>query len=157
MLDVDGTLVLQRHGLDAWSPPHRIDHRSHVAALLGAGVDRVLHDDGIYVVNVIDGPELRFARAETETLRRVFRHVAVVATPAALDGRASSNVVLVASQQPIDADALRDRVDANGDDDVVVTEDGLDSFVGGASALRDDFAPTDQLLTSTGALAVARE
>jgi 5'-methylthioadenosine phosphorylase len=42
MLDVDGTLVLQRHGLDAWSPPHRIDHRAHVAALLGAGVDRVL-------------------------------------------------------------------------------------------------------------------
>jgi 5'-methylthioadenosine phosphorylase len=42
MLDVDGTLVLQRHGLDSWSPPHRIDHRAHVAALLGAGVDRVL-------------------------------------------------------------------------------------------------------------------
>jgi 5'-methylthioadenosine phosphorylase len=42
MLEVDGTLVLQRHGLDEWSPPHRIDHRAHVAALLGAGVDRVL-------------------------------------------------------------------------------------------------------------------
>jgi 5'-methylthioadenosine phosphorylase len=42
MLEVDGTLVLQRHGLDRWSAPHRIDHRAHVAALLGAGVDRVL-------------------------------------------------------------------------------------------------------------------
>ena len=42
MLEVDGALVLQRHGLDEWSPPHRIDHRAHVAALLGAGVDRVL-------------------------------------------------------------------------------------------------------------------
>jgi 5'-methylthioadenosine phosphorylase len=42
MLDVDGTLVLQRHGLDTWSPPHRIDHRAHFAALLAAGVDRVL-------------------------------------------------------------------------------------------------------------------
>jgi 5'-methylthioadenosine phosphorylase len=42
MLEVGETLVLQRHGLDAWSPPHRIDHRAHVAGLLGAGVDRVL-------------------------------------------------------------------------------------------------------------------
>ncbi len=42
MLQVEGALVLQRHGLDDWSPPHRIDHRAHVAALLGAGVDRVL-------------------------------------------------------------------------------------------------------------------
>jgi 5'-methylthioadenosine phosphorylase len=42
MLDVDDTLVLQRHGLDTWAPPHRIDHRAHVAALLGAGVDRVV-------------------------------------------------------------------------------------------------------------------
>ncbi len=35
-------MVLQRHGLDTWSPPHRIDHRAHVAALLEAGVDRIL-------------------------------------------------------------------------------------------------------------------
>ena len=42
MLETDGVLVLQRHGLDVWSPPHRIDHRAHVSALLGAGVDRVL-------------------------------------------------------------------------------------------------------------------
>ena len=39
--DVDGTIVLQRHGLDEWSPPHRIDHRSHIRALIGAGVDRI--------------------------------------------------------------------------------------------------------------------
>ena len=40
--DVDGTIVLQRHGLDEWSPPHRIDHRAHIRALLDAGVDRVV-------------------------------------------------------------------------------------------------------------------
>lgn len=40
--DVDGTIVLQRHGLDEWSPPHRVDHRVHIRALLDAGVDRVL-------------------------------------------------------------------------------------------------------------------
>ena len=42
MLAVGNTLVLQRHGLDTWSPPHRIDHRAHVAALLRAGVTHVL-------------------------------------------------------------------------------------------------------------------
>jgi 5'-methylthioadenosine phosphorylase len=42
MLEVDGALVLPRHGLDTWSPPHRIDHRAHVAALLGAGVEHVV-------------------------------------------------------------------------------------------------------------------
>lgn len=42
LTEVDDTIVLQRHGRDEWSPPHRIDHRAHVAALLDAGVDRVL-------------------------------------------------------------------------------------------------------------------
>lgn len=42
LLAVDGTIVLQRHGLDSWSPPHRIDHRAHMAALLDAGVDHIL-------------------------------------------------------------------------------------------------------------------
>lgn len=42
LLAVGPTIVLQRHGLDAWSPPHRIDHRAHVEALLDAGVTHVL-------------------------------------------------------------------------------------------------------------------
>lgn len=42
MLDVDGTVILQRHGLDEWSPPHRIDHRAHIGALLEAGVTGIL-------------------------------------------------------------------------------------------------------------------
>ncbi len=42
MTEVDGAVVLQRHGLDEWSPPHRIDHRAHVRGFLDAGVDRVV-------------------------------------------------------------------------------------------------------------------
>lgn len=42
MLEVGDVVVLQRHGLDDWTPPHRIDHRAHVAALLAAGADRVV-------------------------------------------------------------------------------------------------------------------
>ena len=37
-----GAVVLQRHGLHEWSPPHRIDHAANFRALIGAGVDRVL-------------------------------------------------------------------------------------------------------------------
>ena len=38
----DDIVILARHGIDGWTPPHRIDHRSHIAALLAADVDRVL-------------------------------------------------------------------------------------------------------------------
>jgi 5'-methylthioadenosine phosphorylase len=42
MLALGSAIVVQRHGLDEWSPPHRIDHRAHFRALLDAGVDRIL-------------------------------------------------------------------------------------------------------------------
>ncbi len=42
LTDVAGTIVLQRHGLDEWTPPHRIDHQAHVRALLDADVDRIV-------------------------------------------------------------------------------------------------------------------
>jgi hypothetical protein len=112
-------------------------------------VDRVLRDGGVYAVNVIDGTELRFARAEIATLTRVFAHVAAVAPPAALDGTSSANVVIIASQQPLDVAALAERVDANGDGDVLVTGEALTVLVAGAAVLRDDFAPVDQYLGSS--------
>jgi predicted membrane-bound spermidine synthase len=111
-------------------------------------VDRTLRPRGRYVMNLIDGPGLRFARAETATLRVVWEHVAVVAPSSALQGSGGSNVVLVASHHPIDADALRGRVHARGDSTIEVLSGGpsLDAFARGAPVLRDDFAPVDQLL-----------
>ncbi|MBF0426010.1 MAG: MTAP family purine nucleoside phosphorylase [Magnetococcales bacterium] len=42
-LVVRGELIfLQRHGLESYTPPHRIDHRAHIAALHAAGVKRIL-------------------------------------------------------------------------------------------------------------------
>jgi spermidine synthase len=113
-------------------------------------VDRVLRADGVYMVNVIDGPEMRFAKAEVATLQEVFADVVVIAPPAALEGRSSANVVLVASQRQIDLDELAARVEANGDGDTVLGLDGADRFAGGARVLRDDFAPVDQYLESSG-------
>ncbi|MBF0152486.1 MAG: MTAP family purine nucleoside phosphorylase [Magnetococcales bacterium] len=35
-------IFLQRHGLDGYTPPHRIDHRAHMAALQAAGAERIM-------------------------------------------------------------------------------------------------------------------
>ena len=40
--DSDGLVFLQRHGVDGYTPPHRIDHHAHAHALARVGCDRVL-------------------------------------------------------------------------------------------------------------------
>lgn len=109
-------------------------------------VERVLRPGGIYVANLIDYPPLRFVRAELVTLREVFDHVAVVALPTSLAGAEGGNVVLVASDGPIDADRLATEMALRGGDEVVVVDDGALAFAGGAPVLRDDHAPVDQWL-----------
>ncbi|MEO5340067.1 MAG: MTAP family purine nucleoside phosphorylase [Magnetococcus sp. MYC-9] len=42
LLEQDGLLFLQRHGLQRYTPPHRINHHANLHALQQAGVDRVL-------------------------------------------------------------------------------------------------------------------
>ncbi len=49
---------------------------------LVADIRRVLTDDGLYAVNIIDHPPLAFVRAEIATIAAVFPHVAIVARPA---------------------------------------------------------------------------
>jgi spermidine synthase len=103
-----------------------------------AEVERVLRPGGLYALNVIDGAQLSFLRAETTTIASVFAHVEVVLSESAVEGRIG-NAVIVASDRPFDADRL-DPEDGRRVDDV-------DAFVDGATLLTDDFAPVDQLLT----------
>ena len=42
MLDAGDHVVLQRHGLDGYTPGHRVDHARNVAALAAVGCDRIL-------------------------------------------------------------------------------------------------------------------
>ncbi|HYU59899.1 MAG TPA: MTAP family purine nucleoside phosphorylase [Solirubrobacterales bacterium] len=42
VLEAGNHLLLQRHGLDQYVPPHAIEHRANLAALATLGVDRVL-------------------------------------------------------------------------------------------------------------------
>jgi len=99
-------------------------------------------------MNIIDGPAMRFARAETQTMRAVWPNVAVIIPSSATQGRGGSNVVLVASAAPIDTDAILARLAERSEvtTDVLAGPTALDVFAGSATVLTDDFAPVDQLL-----------
>ncbi|MCL2454342.1 MAG: fused MFS/spermidine synthase [Micrococcales bacterium] len=65
-------------------------------------VSRALVPGGLYLVNCVDRPPLNRSRAEAATLLTVFEHVAVVAESGVLRGRRNGNVVLAASDTPLD-------------------------------------------------------
>lgn len=104
-------------------------------------VDRVVADDGVYVLNLIDGGPDRFLRAELATMQRVFDHVMAIAPTD--DRLRPANWVLVASDRPL----RLGQGDVDADDGRVLGEQDVDDLVDGARALTDDFAPVEQLLT----------
>ncbi|WP_211348940.1 fused MFS/spermidine synthase [Nocardioides litoris] len=115
-------------------------------------VRRILADDGVYVLNLIDYGPLDFARAELATLREVFPHVVLTGEPADLSPAADprgdgGNLVAVASGTPLDAEALAAALTERETEWGVAEGDDLDAFVGDAEVLTDDHAPVDQLLT----------
>ncbi len=99
-------------------------------------LDRVLRPGGLYVMNVIDGGENRFAEAELATLAEHFDHLAAV-VPNDWPRPAPVNQILIASDTPLPYLVV----------DVVhgVIVDDVEAFTGGAMVLRDDFAPVEQL------------
>lgn len=113
-------------------------------------IRRVLTDDGVYVANVIDHGPLAFARAEVATLREVFTHVAVLGEPADLGqapGGDGGNLVLVASDRPLDLGAIQEQLDARDTEWSVLSGGAVDGWLDGAMVLTDDHAPVDQLAT----------
>ncbi|WP_369135485.1 fused MFS/spermidine synthase [Modestobacter sp. I12A-02662] len=113
-------------------------------------VDAALTADGVYAVNLIDHPPLRFVRAELATLRAVFDHVLLLARAPVVAGQDGGNVVAVASQRPLPAVAIAAGLADRQLAWQVVEGGELDRFVGDAAVLTDDFAPVDQLLTPYG-------
>lgn len=124
-------------------------HLTTVEALTDVG--RVLDDDGVYVVNLIDHGGLAFLRAELATLASVFPDVVLLGErrdlglepTAAPDG---GNFVAVASERPIDVDAIRKGLADRQTDWSTMCGGTLADWVGGADVLTDARAPVDQWL-----------
>lgn len=73
----------------------------HLATLeFATEVARILRPHGLYGLNVVDGPALRYARRTAATLRAAFGDVVVLAEPGVLRSRRLGNVVLVAAREP---------------------------------------------------------
>lgn len=108
-------------------------------------IDRVLRPDGLYLANLIDGPELSFIRAMAATLGEVWPHVAVISLPERFT--TGGNFVVVAGHRSIDAATVADESSRLGLDVRVMQGADLDGFVGDADVLTDDHAPVDQLLS----------
>ena len=105
-------------------------------------VKRVLKPGGLYTLNVIDLPPLSLLKAAAATLRDHFRFVRIV-TYGALERPYGGNAVVLSSNRPIPV--------AAGTEDEEVTTLGygeVTAFTEGAPILSDDYAPTDQLLTT---------
>ena len=105
-----------------------------------------LRPGGLYVMNIIDDPPMRFARAEVATLLEVFDDVAVIAPKALSEGKQGGNVVVAAGDTPIDAAAIAARIAARDGEEEVLAGAAARRFSDGAPVLTDDKAPVDQWL-----------
>ncbi|MGQ0826260.1 MAG: fused MFS/spermidine synthase [Actinomycetota bacterium] len=115
-----------------------------------ADVRARLAAEGIYVMNVIDSGDYRFAKAEIRTLQAVFGDVVVLARPAVFFAEAGprTNLVLVAGSDLPNADDLSAAARTLRSDSVSLTGGDVGAFVDDAIVLRDQFAPVDQLIGS---------
>jgi spermidine synthase len=146
----DGRLLIRRRAsnsvdvvvgdaFNSLSVPWHLTTREFIA-----DIDRVLRPEGVYVMNIIDEPPFRFARAELATLQDRFGYVALIADSAELTGTFGGNLVLVASHRALDHRTL---VEASKEQfENVARGRALRRFVARAQALTDDFAPVDQWL-----------
>lgn len=108
---------------------------------------RLLRDDGIYAVNVIDYQPDAFARAELATLRSVFDHVAIAAASSTLEGTGGGNHVLLASTSRLPLDSVAEQMDQTTPGWTLLDPAATARFAGDATVLTDDHAPVDQLIT----------
>ncbi|MFV0427500.1 MAG: spermidine synthase [Beutenbergiaceae bacterium] len=100
-------------------------------------VQRALTPTGIYLANLADSPPLRLARREAATISAVFDHVIAIAEPGVLRGRRYGNVVLAASQAPVQHADLSRALRSLPVPAALVSEQALPDFIAGERPLRD--------------------
>jgi spermidine synthase len=127
--------------LDAFAgarvPPELTTH----AAL--SELHRVLRPDGVLAVNLTDRGPLGYTRRVLAGLRQRFRVVGLSTEPSTLKGRRFGNVVIVATDRPLDVGDWTTFADRAGRPPFpyrVVHGDRLEQLVGGAQPYTDDDA-----------------
>jgi SAM-dependent methyltransferase len=78
-----------------------------------ADAARVLRPGGLYVANIMDGPQLDFARAQAALLCQAFPTAAVLADAGVLRGRRTGNLILVGADEGASVSRLVRRLAAD--------------------------------------------
>ncbi|MEV5446262.1 fused MFS/spermidine synthase, partial [Streptomyces sp. NPDC052644] len=108
-------------------------------------VARVLRPGGVYAANLADGAPFAFLRSQLATFAAVFGELALIAEPAVLRGRRFGNVVLVASDTPLDTARLARRTAADAFPARVEHGPALARLTADAAAVRDvDAVPSPE-------------
>jgi spermidine synthase len=102
-----------------------------------------LTQQGIYMINIIDGKQGHFFRAYVHTLQQVFDHVQVAAVDGIIGDKVRQTYVILASQQSLDNIAT-----AASLDDFFVAPAKVQRYLdqGQTVLLTDDYVPVDNLL-----------
>lgn len=103
-------------------------------------VARVLKPAGTYLINVADGPGLKFTRRVVATIGAVFPHVVMLADSGVLRGRRFGNLVLAASRKDLPLAGIGRRAASAAFPARVTSGEELDRFRGNAKPILDDEA-----------------
>ncbi|MDT0442606.1 spermidine synthase [Streptomyces johnsoniae] len=114
---------------------------AHVTTTGYAGaVARALRPGGIYVANLADAAPFVFLRSQLATFAQVFGRLCVLAEPAVLRGRRFGNVVLAASDAPLDVARMARRAAADAFPARVLHGEALAALLAGAAPVADGAA-----------------
>ena len=138
--------IIQADAFNDFSVPYHLTTRE-----FGSLVKQHLTDDGVYLVNMIDGGDAEFARALIRTVGINFPYLYFCPTNKAYDGIRLNTMLLIASAKPLDEAKLRS---VGGHDDVrhinswLIDRADLDKWLAKPPqlVLTDEYVPTDNLL-----------
>jgi spermidine synthase len=110
-----------------------------------------LADDGLYMVNIIDGPGGDFLRAYVHTMRQTFPYVYVVPTRDSWRQGPRSTFVVIGALKPLDLAAFDTLTAGDGYPHVarlIIDQADVDDLLeeGDPVTLTDDYVPVDQML-----------
>lgn len=109
-----------------------VEYVTQVAAVLGGS--------GVYLLNVIGGPDLHLARRHAATLRAVFPTVVVSSDPDVLSGKVSGNLVFMATARrarDLPMSAIVKACTSGSYPDRVIRPEEIGAFIARAPVLTD--------------------